>query len=172
MKCFNRTMTMLVMVCLVLTAVVAANADGPATLRFPMRCTLAAVAKKRNIQLSDSVPAPILYFESSTSVDVFKAAVKQQGHDFPQEFSNAYVYVEGKNDIFLIDNPSYYARHGRHIDDSLAHELVHYLQVRYQKYDLNAEEFAELEAVDLQTWYRDTFMTPENGPSPCDDLAK
>ncbi len=170
MKCFNRVLFFAVALGLLMTTT--AKAEAPATLRFPLECTLAAVAKKKNVQFSDKVPMPTLYYESTTSFETFKAAVMQQGHDFPQEFSNAYVYVQGKNDIFLIDSPSYYARHGRFIDDSLAHELVHYIQVRYQKYDLSVEEFAELEAVDLQTWYRDTFMVPANGPSPCDDLVK
>ena len=170
MKCFNRILLSAVALGLLMTTT--AKAETPATLRFPLECTLAAIAKKRNVQLSKDIPLPTLYHESTTSFETFKKAVMQQGHDFPQEFSNAYVYVQGKNDIFLIDSPSYYARHSRFIDDSLAHELVHYVQVRYQKYDLSAEEFAELEAVDLQTWYRDTYMVPENGPSPCDDLAK
>ncbi len=170
MRCFNQILIYTVTFGLMVATT--ARAETPVKLRFPLECTLAAIAKKRNVQLSENVPLPTLYYESTTSFETFKAAVMQQGHDFPQEFSNAYVYVQGKNDIFLIDSPSYYARHGRFIDDSLAHEIAHYVQVRYQKYDLNVEEFAELEAVDLQTWYRDTFMVPASGPSPCDDLVK
>ncbi len=42
------------------------------------------------------------------------------------------------------------------MDDSLAHELVHYVQVKYQKFDLN-DESLEWDAVDIQTAFREKF---------------
>jgi hypothetical protein len=45
-------------------------------------------------------------------------------------------YAIARNEIYLLDDASYYVRYRRTLDDSLAHELVHYLQATYLKEDL------------------------------------
>jgi hypothetical protein len=60
--------------------------------------------------------------------------------------------VSNTNEIYLIDDASYYARVGRTIDDSLAHELAHYLQARYGRAHL--VDWEEVEAVAIQNWFR------------------
>ena len=47
----------------------------------------------------------------------------------------------------------------RTLDESLAHEFTHYLQVRYQGANLD-DESAELQAIAVQFAFRDENLTP------------
>jgi hypothetical protein len=71
----------------------------------------------------------------------------------------ANVYVVARNEIYLSDDAGYYRRLRRTLDESLAHEFAHYLQVRYFGANL-ADESCETEAVAMQIAFRD-----ENRPS-------
>ena len=55
--------------------------------------------------------------------------------------------------------PSVYERRASTPDDSLAHELVHYLQVKYLDEPLD-DDWAESRAVEIQRWFRTTYMSP------------
>jgi len=130
-------------------------AAEPPTLRFEPQTTLEVVARRMGITLRPEVALPEVRLESATPIERFRDAVERQWGSRPARFSNAYVLAT--NEVFLIDDPNYYAATGRTPDDSLAHELVHYLQAHYRHADL-AGEFEELEAVQLQSWFRSEQM--------------
>ena len=70
----------------------------------------------------------------------------------PEEITNAFA-IEN-NEIYLLDDANYYKRLKRCIDDSLAHELVHYIQTKYQGWDISQDESLEWEAIDIQSELR------------------
>ena len=45
------------------------------------------------------------------------------------------------------------------VDDSVAHELTHFVQAKYQNFDLN-DESLEWDAIDVQNWFRENFCKP------------
>lgn len=146
---------------------------GPARLTQPERCILHAVANK----LADDIgrhrgPAleaamrgaasgrvPLIRLERETPLREFQDAVEAQDPgNRPARFSNFYSVAQDR--IYLIDEAAYYARLKRSIDDSLAHEYVHYLQVRFLGYEIEhlRSDDAEGMAVGYQTWYREEFV--------------
>ena len=130
-------------------------AAEPLALRFELQTALEAVARRMKVTLRPEVPLPRIRLESATPIEDFRGAIEAQWGGRPSRFSNA--YVPATNEIFLIDEPGYYAATRRTLDDSLAHELVHYLQVHYRHADV-AGEFQELEAVQIQNWFRSEQM--------------
>lgn len=134
-------------------------AKAPAALRYEPLCILRAVAGRMGVKLRPEVPLPPVYFESSTDLRSFQDAVEPQWGQRPPQVMN--VYVVARNEVYLIDDASYYERMKRAIDDSLAHEFVHYLQVRYKGYterDLGEDFSAEATAIEHQTWFRENFI--------------
>jgi hypothetical protein len=123
------------------------RAAPPAKLRFEPQFVLAEVARRMNITLRPEVPVPAVFLESSTPLRQFQDAIAAQWQFRPHVFANA--YAVGRNEIYLIDDASYYKRVGRTIDDSLAHEFAHYLQVRYLNADLE-DPSLETEAIAVQ----------------------
>jgi hypothetical protein len=102
--------------------------------------------------LREEVPLPVILLASETPLKRFQNAVAQQWHVLPPRVFNA--YVAATNEIYLDDTSDYYARRKCTLDDSLAHELVHYVQARYRGDDLSSDA-AELEAVTLQRAFRE-----------------
>lgn len=141
----------------------AAKPQPPARLSFQPDCILEEVARKKGRTLDPKKPLPRIRLESETPLKDFQDAVEQQWGSRPDVFSNAYSLKTGE--IFLIDEAAYYRRLKRFIDDSLAHEYAHYLQVVYDGSDLMNDPWGsyEAEAIDLQTWFR-TEVFPV-GPS-------
>jgi hypothetical protein len=127
------------------------------TLRYEPRYILEAVARKMNVELRADEPLPRIYFESRTPLARFQDAVAPQWNFRPPKFAN--VYVVARNEIYLTDDPGYYRRLHRSLDESLAHEFTHYLQVRYQGASLD-DESAELQAVSVQFAFRDENLAP------------
>lgn len=127
------------------------------TLRYEPRYILDAVAHKMNVQLRADEPLPRIHFESRTPLARFQDAVAPQWNFRPPKFAN--VYVVARNEIYLTDDPGYYRRLNRSLDESLAHEYTHYLQVRYQGANLD-DESAELQAVAVQFAFRDENLSP------------
>jgi len=123
----------------------------PPELRLDLQTTLELVARRMNIKLEPDIPLPRIRLESATPIERFRDAVETQWGSRPARFSNA--FVPATNEVYLIDDPDYYAATGRTLDDSLAHELVHYLQTCYRHANV-AGEFQELEAVEIQSWFR------------------
>ena len=108
-----------------------AVADDAATIRLQQdpREILESVARQMNVTLRADEPLPKIHLESATPLEQFQDAVEQQWNFRPPRFAN--VYAVASNEIYLTDDPGYYRRVRRTLDESLAHEFAHYLQVRY-----------------------------------------
>jgi hypothetical protein len=137
----------------------------PAALAFSERCIFEALMRRRNRTIDPSKPLPPILLESRTPLARFQDAIEAQWGQRPEMFSNAYSLKTGE--IFLIDDAGYYDRLRRVIDDSLAHELTHYIQVVYERGDLMNDPMGSYEedAIDAQTWFR-ADVYPK-GPASC-----
>jgi hypothetical protein len=129
----------------------------PATLRFEPRDILEAVASDMNVSLRPDVPVPEVLLESTTPLQRFQDAISAQWGFRPHVYANAYAI--STNEIYLMDDASYYARRKRTLDDSLAHEFAHYIQVRYLNADLSDPSY-EIDAVALQDAFRERHAAP------------
>ena len=125
-------------------------AAEPMKLRFDPQMTLKVVARRMGITLRPEIPPPEIRFASTTPLGRFQDAVERQWGARPERIANA--FVSTTNEVYLIDDASYYAAVRRTIDDSLAHELTHYLQARYGR--VNLADWEEVEAVAIQNWFR------------------
>ena len=116
---------------LLLTAATSVGADSPqrVTLHMDPRYILESVARQMNVTLDPDVAMPAIYLESEIPLQQFQDAVAAQWNFRPPKVAN--VYVVARNEIYLSDDAGYYQRLRRTLDESLAHEFVHYLQVRY-----------------------------------------
>lgn len=133
-------------------------------LIYPTECVLKAVLAKKNIAFRPELELPSLRVESQSSLKEFQDAMEPQWKIRPDYFTNS--YVVHLNRIFLMDDLAYYQRTGRFVDDSFAHELTHYVQVKYQGATLDGvDDSLEMDAIDVQTWFREEFM--KTGKSPC-----
>jgi hypothetical protein len=143
----------------VLAFVSAAHADdaSPVRLQHDPRYILESVARQMNVTLRDNISMPRIYLESDTPLAQFQEAVAPQWHFRPPLFANA--YATARNEIYLSDDAGYYRRVHRTLDESLAHEFAHYLQVRYFDADL-ADETCETEAVAVQQAFREENWMP------------
>lgn len=143
-----------------------AKAYQPAELRFSPDCILEAVAKRKRIVLKAGIARPQVIEEKHSSLEEFQNATEAHYGFRMQTFAN--VYVPGKNIIFVTDNPAN-MRHGRTLDDVLAHEYTHYLQSKYEGLtDADGSmDWPEDEAVRVQNWFRETFMAEGSSASPC-----
>lgn len=127
-------------------------------------CTLQAVLDHMGYTLDPSKSVPPVYLGSQIPLKQFQDAVESQWGFRPNAVLN--VYVADRNEIYLLDDAEYYRKVNRFVDDSLAHEFAHYVQVMYKNASLNGNsDYLETEAVQVQTWFRETFMKP--GLSPC-----
>ncbi len=133
-----------------------ASASGartaPVTLRLEPYVILQQVARQMNVTLRPDVPLPKIFLESNTPLRQFQQAIAPQWKFRPQVFANA--YAAERNEIYLSDDARYYKKRNRTLDDSLAHEFVHYIQVRYRNDDL-ADESCETEAISQQLSFID-----------------
>lgn len=133
------------------TAGMGGTSPTPSKLRYDPRYILEAVAREMNVTLRPEIPVPAVFLQSATPLRRFQDALATQWGFRPHVFANAYAVA--RNEIYLMDDASYYARLNRTLDDSLAHELTHYIQVHYFNADL-AEEPCELDAISVQQWFR------------------
>ena len=144
---------------------VTVDADGPSLARSVLRhdpgYILQAVAQEMNVTLRPDVPLPAILLQSKTPLQRFQTAIAAQWGFEPPVFANAYAVAQ--NEIYLMDDASYYTRLRRTLDDSLAHEFVHYIQVHYFNADLTHES-CELEAISVQQWFRYAHATPATSP--------
>lgn len=134
------------------------NAAGTAKLRYDETCVLRLVAAEMKI------PLPRIYYGSKVPFAQFLAAYHTQSNVDPDQVQN--VYVLKTNEIYLSDKAVNYGAFGRALDDSLAHEYVHYLQVKYRGYTLeDCDDNAENQAVHYQLAFREKYIAvapPEN----------
>jgi len=125
-----------------------------AKLCFEPRFVLEAVARRMNIALRPEIPLPAIFLASATPLGQFREAIARQWRFEPRTVSNAYAIA--RNEIYLLDDAAFYRQYRRSLDDSLAHEFVHYLQATHLREDL-ASEWVEAEAVAVQTWFRKAY---------------
>ena len=161
----------------VLLLPVLASASGPASARarnaeaaaprggvarpvYPEACIMKLAGKKMRLELREEIPVPPVRYESETPLKEFQDAIEPQWGLRPDFVLNAYVFA--LNRIYILDDKAYYDKMGRFVDDSLFHEFVHYFQVQYRgdTFDGYNGEYLESEAIDYQTWFRDTYMIP------------
>ncbi len=131
-------------------------AKKPAQLKYSESFILQKVLKLKNKEFRSEISIPKINFESKTKLKYFQDAIESQWGQRPKNFTNAFAVKS--NEIFLIDDAGYYNRLKRCMDDSLAHEFTHYIQSKYQNYDLN-DDFLELEAIEIQTQFREKYCS-------------
>lgn len=135
----------------------------PKLLHSP-ECILNAILAHKQLSVNPAAELPKIFYASEVTLQQFQDAIEPQWNLRPDQITNAYVI--DKNEIYLIDDPTYYSRTERFLEDSLAHELTHFIQVVYRHWDLQSgDDSLEYEAVHTQTWFRDTYMKP--GLDPC-----
>ncbi len=125
-----------------------------AVLKYSPDYIFQKILEYKNKEINSSIPMPQIFMESKTPLEQFQDAIEAQWGQRPKIFTNAYSVKN--NEIYLLDDAEYYHRTKRCMDDSLAHEFVHYVQSKYQKYDLN-DDFLEMEAIEHQTKFREEF---------------
>jgi hypothetical protein len=129
-------------------------AKEPAKLKYPIDFLVSKVLEKKHQTKNDKIPMPKFYYASSTPLKQFQDAIEKQWGMRPDMLTNAFA-VEN-NEIYILDDADYYESHQRCMDDSVVHELVHYVQVKYLNWDLN-DESLEWDAIDIQTEFRLEF---------------
>jgi len=127
-------------------------------LHYSAEEILKAVAQRKGITLRADILVPVIFFESSTPLKQFQDAVEPQWGIRPERFVN--VYVPARNEIYLIDSSDFYKPDNRFLDDSLAHEFTHYIQVKYQGFTEQDGDDLEADAVSVQTWFRENYFAP------------
>ena len=135
-----------------------------AVLRFEQDCILQAVTIHMGVSLRGTVAPPAVSLSSATPPAAFQKAAQAEWDVMTDRLTNA--YFAGRNWIFLIDTHSLYQQ-GRTLDDSLAHEYAHFLQVRYRAVNPAHNDRNEREAIAVEHWFRATFMSPFAPPHPC-----
>jgi hypothetical protein len=130
-----------------------------AKFKYPFEFLLQKVLEKKNQAFNPQIPLPSLHMESTTPLKVFQDAIESQWGFRPDHFTNAFSVKF--NTIFVSDDASYYERNGRCMDDSLVHELVHYVQDKYLHWDLN-DESLEWDAIGIQTEFRNEYCPIKN----------
>ncbi|MBI3298251.1 MAG: hypothetical protein HYZ75_08815 [Elusimicrobia bacterium] len=150
-----------------LLAVLASAAIPRMPLRHEPKCVLEAVAFAMNVRLDPSIAPPPIRLETETPLAEFADALQPQWGSRPEVFTNA--YSPSADRIFLIEDAGYYGRLKRDIADSLAHEYVHFIQVRYKGLPISQfGDSEESEAVHVQTWFRDHYIrgsAPSGAPA-------
>ena len=131
---------------------------APVKLRFDPPFVLELVARRMQVTLRPDVPLPAIFVESTVPLRQYQDAMEAQWRFRPPVVSNAYA-IE-RNEIYLSDDASFYRRLKRTIDDSLAHELVHYVQAKYFNEDLSTDG-CEIQAAEVQRWFREEYVLPK-----------
>lgn len=128
-------------------------AQTPATLKNKIEDIFLKVLEKKHLEYKSEIHFPKIYFSSKTPLKQFQDAIEKQWGQRPTEITNAFAI--DNNEIYLLDDSSYYKRLKRCMDDSLAHELVHYVQTKYLGWDISQDESLEWEAIEIQTALRE-----------------
>lgn len=131
-----------------------AFAKAPAKLKYSEDFIFAKVLEKKHLDKREDIASPKFYYQSKTPLKQFQDALEKQWGFRPEKFTNA--FAVDRNEVYIMDEADYYRKQGRCMDDSVAHELTHYLQVKYQNWDLS-DESLEWEAVEVQTAFREEF---------------
>jgi len=143
-------------VILILLLIVFAQNSHAATasLKYSTGFLLEKVLEKKRLVKRADIPEPKIYFSSKTPLKQFQDAIEKQWGFRPVSITNA--FAVNNNEIYIMDDADYYSKLGRCMDDSLVHEYVHYLQVKYLNWDLN-DDSLEWDAIDIQTEFRSAY---------------
>lgn len=143
----------------ILSSVALAAAKKPRKVtivpKFSTERILTEILAYKSLEFRADLQIPTVILESKASIKQFQDEIELQWHMRPTMITNA--YVVNYNKIYLTDDKAYYDKVGRCIDDSLAHELTHYIQVKYKGWSLDGDEGLEWDAVEVQTWFREKF---------------
>ena len=140
--------------------VISSAQTEPARLRYSIDFILEKVLEKKRQTRRPEIPVPVFHYASATPLVQFQDAVEPQWGFRPDIITNAFILH--RNEIYILDEAEYYRRTKRCMDDSVAHELVHYIQGKYQGWDLH-DDSLEWEAIDIQTAFREEFCkSPES----------
>ncbi len=126
----------------------------PAKLKYSLEFLIEKTLELKKQNLRSEIALPTFHFESQTPLKQFQDAIEKQWGFRPDVFTNA--YAVDSNQIYIFDDEAYYRRHKRCMDDSVVHELVHFVQVKYQGWDL-ADDSVEWDAIEHQTTFRNEF---------------
>jgi hypothetical protein len=137
----------------------------PVKLRFEPGFILETVAERMQVKLRPEVPLPGIFLESTTPLRQFQDAMEGQWQFRPPLIANSYSIAT--NEIYLSDDASFYLRFKRTLDDSLAHEFVHYIQARYMHEDLTTDG-CEIQAAEVQRWFREEYARPQRDVATAD----
>lgn len=108
--------------------------------------------EKKGFKERPEVPRPEFFFASQVPLKQFQDDVEPQWGMRPDQVLN--VFVVAKNRIYILDDKNYYDSLKRCVDDSMVHEIIHFIQSAYQGFDLN-DDSLEGNAVDIQTQFRE-----------------
>ena len=136
-----------------------AFAKSPAKLKYQVDFLFSKVLEKKHQTINPNIPFPKIFYSSKTPLKQFQDAIEGQWGIRPKFITNAFAVVN--NEIYIMDDKDYYENLKRCMDDSLVHELVHYVQVKYLNWDLN-DESLEWDAIDIQTAFREEFCPVKN----------
>jgi hypothetical protein len=119
-------------------------------------CVFRLVSTLMTVQLPPSLPLPEVRPEGIAELEELKAVTKRLwGFEVPK-FIN--IYDPEKNIIYLFRDFNFYHSHKRSIYDSLAHEFVHFVQVKVRKTPLSHfSDAEENEAINIQNQFRNRF---------------
>lgn len=126
----------------------------PAVLKYSEDFILKKALEYKKKEFNPNIALPQIFVESKTSLKQFQDAIEPQWGQRPDMITNAYIIH--LNQIYLLDDANYYQKLKRCMDDSLMHEYIHYIQAKYQNFDLN-DDTLEMEAVEHQTRFREEF---------------
>lgn len=96
-------------------------------LKYSLEFILKTILDYKNLNYRPEIPLPELVVASKTSLKQFQDDVEPQWQMRPDIIINT--FVAKLNKIYLLDEKAYYDNFERCMDDSLAHELTHYIQV-------------------------------------------
>lgn len=142
------------MTIILLSLVSPAFAKYPSQLKYEVDFLFSQVLEKKQQIKNTNIKFPKIYYASKIPLKQFQDAVEKQWGMRPDSVTN--VYAVDNNEIYILDDAEYYESVKRCMDDSLVHELVHYVQVKYLNWDLN-DESLEWDAVEIQTDFRNEF---------------
>ncbi len=124
------------------------------TTKYSLDFLVEYVLTSKGYSVNPAIAMPTLHYESKTKLKDFQDAIESQWGFRPDVFSNAFSIKN--NQIFVTDDAAYYIKHGRCIDDSVVHEIVHYYQTKYRQWDIH-DDSLEWDAIDVQTEFRQKF---------------
>lgn len=125
-------------------------------LKYSPDFVFQGVLKIMGVEKNSHILFPSIVLAADTNLKEFQKDVEPQWGMKPDFITN--VFVADLNKIYLLDEKRYYEENGRCIDDSLAHELVHFVQVKYRNIPIEYfDDSMEMEAIDVQSRFRDMY---------------